>query len=398
MGFFIVTGRMGDGKSYLGAEVMRDSLAEGAIVHTNLAINPEAFIRQGYDSDHIVQLGEDISKWNGMLRPGIEGRENVIIVDEGAILFNARDFTKAKDEKTQVFQFMVMSRKLGFEVYFISQHEKNIDAQLRRMAQGVIRCVKTARIKPLGFVFSALCGDFRRHWMDCDGRTIQESKWARFNADVAALYRTDDTHGKFDGIERHVTRQAKADHSKASVLRKGWVMLGIAAGCVTLTVSIARGMMARFDGSKGAEPEALPLTAAPVAPPPRLETPPLALPQAKPVQESQKDPRFIPRFGQGRTFRGEKYVDLDSGMVLIGGIFRDAVVVAISDRGQIVEIHLDDGRKVATRPATREDSRATVFPPEPQNVTKKWKKSHSSGLPFLEPSSSASVPGYPSTR
>lgn len=361
----------------MAAELMKQALEEGAIVHTNLDIVPAEWIKLGYQDDEIVQLGEDIKEWVPKVRPGAEGAENVVIIDEGALAFNSQDWGKAKDQKRQVFEFMVFSRKLGLDVYFISQHEKNIDVQLRRMTQAIIVCVKAKDIRPFGFIFAALLGDFCRHYKDANGSQVYEKKWSRFDPAIGRLYRTESTHGKFADVQRDVRRRVKRDASAEGVKRKTLVWVSVVVGCGVMVVSVASRLHARFVGD-----EIAPLPAAPVVEKPviitRVETP--ELPKAVEVVEPSrpKEPRFIPRSGQGRNFKGRRYVDVSGQTVYVGSVFRDALVEAIVDEGVIVTIVLDDGNRVRTRPWTRNDppswSQAPTTPKyKNPTLESKWK-------------------------
>jgi len=192
MALWIITGLKGGGKSYYGCELLLKSVREGALVHTNLELVEENWEPVKKWPDQIVMLSGEYESWKNEIRPGVEGMENVVLVDEGALIFNSRDTLKEKAQKDAIFEFLVHSRHLGLDVYFISQHPKNIDVQLRRMAEGIIHCVKTERIPRTGWLLAMMpwFGQFRRHWLDQSGRTTLDSRWAKFDPEVGKLYRT----------------------------------------------------------------------------------------------------------------------------------------------------------------------------------------------------------------
>jgi len=352
MGFRIVTGSMGGGKSYYATEEMLRAFKEGAIIHTNLEIVPHEWAAIAEHPDQMVELGDDFTKWKELIRPGIEGQENVVVVDEGALIFNARDFASAKAEKQAVFEFMVHSRHLGLDVIFISQHAKNIDAQVRRMTQSIIFCVKAEEVKPYGFLFGKVFGDFRRHTLDPTGRQTWDKTWARFNPEVGKMYRTHMTKGRMDGVQRDVRRKKKEDTSKTRVKQAAIFLACVVAVVVSGIVFLSHRAYATIAGPGEQPAKVDQVNPAPVA---RVEdVPPPAAKPAAPVQAA-KEPRFIPRSCSGRDSHGRFFVDVHDGTAKVGCVYRDAIVQGLVTKGEIIEIHLDDGRTILTRPGTRQD-------------------------------------------
>jgi len=360
---------MGGGKSYFAVEEMLRAAKEGAIIHTNLEIVPEAWTGL-CEHDQLVELGDDFAGWVSKIKPGVEGQENLVVVDEGALIFNAQDFATAKAEKKVVFEFMVHSRHLGLDVLFISQHSKNIDAQLRRMAQSIMHCVATKTIKPLGPALAKVFGDFRRHQLDPTGRVEWEKRWARFDPVIGALYRTHMTKGRMGNVQRDVRRQKKEDTSTTALKRSVAVVGGLVLAVIVfigILVNRAYGVI---------KPEPPPAAAPPAAAPPpaTVETPPLqpGPPADKPSAPSP--PRYEARFCAGRDHKGAFFIDLVDGSARVGSVFRDRLVVAIERKGEIYKITLEDGKTIETRPGTRRDSRNPQADQKPQsNFTLPWK-------------------------
>lgn len=238
MGLFLVTGTMGGGKSYFAAELARDTWKAGGIVHSNIPWNVEELQKHGWHEKHI-KLPEDHLEWaryetgpdgkkrlaSDVLVGGAEGRENVVIVDEAALILHSMDQLENKKRNRSLFELVVMSRQLGLDVYFISQSAANIDVAIRNVMEQEIRCVNLRRVPLWGPIMTGplkpFFGDFRRNYLSQKGRELTHS-YANYSGDIGALY---NTHGVGDtiNIKRQVTAAAKT-----GVPLKAWGML---AGC-----------------------------------------------------------------------------------------------------------------------------------------------------------------------
>jgi len=163
--FRIIEGVMGSGKSYYGAQIILECLREGGVVHTNLPLRLDVLTEMGY-ADQIVMLPQrvsDIVKLQEMprnadgseampvlksdyLRGGEEGRENLVVIDEASLQFDIDQQMKDREKNKPIFQLVALTRHVGLDMYFLAQSAQNIDAKLRRMAQGRVRCVRTDTI------------------------------------------------------------------------------------------------------------------------------------------------------------------------------------------------------------------------------------------------------------
>ena len=244
MAFHILTGVMGSGKSYAGVEICLQAAKEGAIIHTNLPLNLEWWEQRGY-RDQIVMLPDDMREWvsfetvNGKQIPksdilvgGSEGRENVMVVDEASLLFDIDDQMKNRAQNKPIFQLVALCRHVGLDLYFLAQHQQNVDAKLRRMAETRTKCIKTERIPFVGWLAAPMFGTFRRVVYMGESYTPMAKTWHRFNPDVGAAYRT---HGMRESISMRVdaTRRSKgADDSK----KKSIFMLAATAAFLVAAV------------------------------------------------------------------------------------------------------------------------------------------------------------------
>jgi hypothetical protein len=230
MSFHLITGLMGGGKSYLAVETCLQAAREGAIVHTNLPLVQEEWEALGL-WDKIVILPKEPSKWirfekriidgeetevpaSDCITGGAEGRENIVVFDEASIVFRVKDQAKNKDKHQPVFDLIALSRHVGLEIIFIAQHEDNVSADLRRLAQHRTKCIKTAGIPLVGLFAQYLLGDFCRVVYQGQGRTPWLKSWHRFNLAIGKLYKT---HGMAESVAMRVdaTRTSKGmDQSK----------------------------------------------------------------------------------------------------------------------------------------------------------------------------------------
>ncbi|MCW0217977.1 MAG: zonular occludens toxin domain-containing protein [Prosthecobacter sp.] len=230
MSFSLYTGLMGGGKSYAAVEVALKAAKEGALVHTNLPLVQEAWEELGL-WDKIVILPREPSRWisfkkqeidgemtdvpsSDCITGGAEGRENLVIFDEASIVFRTKDQLKNKDRHQPVFDLVALSRHVGLEIFFIAQHEDNISADLRKLAQFRTKCIKASEIPMIGPFAARFFGDFKRVVYKGMGRDPFMSSWHRFNASIGKLYKT---HGMADSVAMRVdaTRKTKGmDTSK----------------------------------------------------------------------------------------------------------------------------------------------------------------------------------------
>lgn len=225
MALYLVTGVMGGGKSYLGAEVCLRAFEEGAVVHTNMALNEETIRERGW-LERYVKLPADPAEWQTVLHAGEEGRENLLMVDEAALCFHVHDQQKKRSDNRDIFELLIWSRKAGLDVYFISQSAANLDAQLRRLTEIRIHCVAVRMIPFIGWLAKPLLGDFKRmRYGGGEGKNLIGSTYHRFSMKIGEFYRTDDTVGRSLGLKKTATRTAKKDKDKRTAVVVGLFLL-----------------------------------------------------------------------------------------------------------------------------------------------------------------------------
>lgn len=146
MALIMVTGPLGSGKSYYGTRKAIEALEKGKIVVTNFRMTPEWHERV---ADHHplrwVIPGRRASlkaRWarrvfvvsdlKTLLRVRMDGQgegRGVVIIDEAHVFMNARSWRD--EDRMELVEWASASRKLGFDVYLITQDLQSVDRQVR---------------------------------------------------------------------------------------------------------------------------------------------------------------------------------------------------------------------------------------------------------------------------
>jgi len=134
MSDYLIHGKKGNGKSLVVVGRIRDCLASGRPVATNLDLNLEALLPPGTRDTRLYRLPdrptiEDLRLIGRGSDKIDESTYGIIALDECAAMLNARNFND-KGRK-EMLDFFVHSRKLGWDTYFIAQHPDQIDKQVR---------------------------------------------------------------------------------------------------------------------------------------------------------------------------------------------------------------------------------------------------------------------------
>lgn len=149
----LLTGKRGMGKSLLAVSMIRDAIAAGRMVATNLNLRVEhlASARSRVCPyrvpDHpkssdleLLPLGNPGLKWvldaNGNrtddvdMLPGFEESKNgLLVLDEVATFLNSRNWQEK--DRLSLIAWLAQSRKFGWDLLFLAQHPRMVDAQIR---------------------------------------------------------------------------------------------------------------------------------------------------------------------------------------------------------------------------------------------------------------------------
>ena len=133
MADYAITGKKGNGKTLFAVGLIRDTLRAKKRVATNLDIRPEAFgrpqCRQSFFRLPDRPTVQDLEAI-GRGQDGVVEEDNgIIVLDETSTFFNTRSF--GDKNRQPMLDWLVHSRKLGWDVYYICQGLGQIDKQLR---------------------------------------------------------------------------------------------------------------------------------------------------------------------------------------------------------------------------------------------------------------------------
>lgn len=207
MALIMVTGPLGCGKSYYGIRKAIDALEAGKVVVTNFRMTPEWYERVAdrhplrwlvpgrrrklkRDWARRVLVVPDLKT---LLRVRLEGQgedRGVVLIDEAHVFMNARSWRDA--ERMELVEWASASRKLGFEVYLITQDLQSLDRQVRdRLTYHVtlrnLRQFKVAGIPVVPFNFFIAIWQYH-----AAGKAIIKREAYRLTRWKAGLYDTMD--------------------------------------------------------------------------------------------------------------------------------------------------------------------------------------------------------------
>ncbi len=243
MGLFIVSGTMGGGKSYFLAEIAKKCWEDGGVVHGNMEWKTEEIERRGW-LDRLVELPANPERWvtktkvedgddelaSDWIIGGTEGAENLVIIDEASRKFHMFDQQANRARNRAIFDLAIMSRQVGIDIYFLAQNANNIDVAIRGIAESQIRCINVERIPFLGRILAWFMGTFRRVWLSPLKSEIQVVKYARFDPEIASLYKT---HGQGDKIKMKRSERTQVLPNKPRV---SWFAVFALLGFLALTI------------------------------------------------------------------------------------------------------------------------------------------------------------------
>lgn len=134
MAVYLVSGRLGSGKTLASVGRIRDALLAGRPVATNLDLKLEKLL-PAYRRDCVCYRLPDHPSVDDFLALGSgndtydELNNGLIVLDELATWLNARAW--ADKSRVAFLDWIVHSRKYGWDIIFIAQHIEQIDKQLR---------------------------------------------------------------------------------------------------------------------------------------------------------------------------------------------------------------------------------------------------------------------------
>lgn len=148
---YLITGKLGSGKSLYAVQMAWKYFAEGRRVVANFPIDFSS--RKQRHPRNCLEVIPDLPTADDLQNLG-RGGENehsagLIIIDEGARWLNSRDWNGQDRQKT--IDWLLHSRKRGWDVALIIQHHNMLDKQAREgLAEMHVVCRRLDRVKIAG--------------------------------------------------------------------------------------------------------------------------------------------------------------------------------------------------------------------------------------------------------
>ncbi len=138
----VITGNLGQGKGIAAAYFASLYYRRGLRVAANYPLNTE-YMSSGSDNPVTVIPAmpriEDFELLGRGCPENEKTRFGALFLDECATWLNTRGF--ARKDRLPLIDWLIHSRKLGWDVYLIAQHEDMIDSQIiKAMGAKIIRC------------------------------------------------------------------------------------------------------------------------------------------------------------------------------------------------------------------------------------------------------------------
>lgn len=164
MAVYIVTGKLGNGKTLVSVGRIRDKLLAGCIVATNLDLNLSAMCGEMSRNCRVIRLPDKPSADDlhaiGNANPTYdEARNGLLVLDECGTWFNSRNW-QDKSRKA-VNDWFLHARKLGWDVMLIVQDVDLIDSQARMaIAEHTVFCrrLDNLHLPIIGTIYKVLTG------------------------------------------------------------------------------------------------------------------------------------------------------------------------------------------------------------------------------------------------
>lgn len=151
MSIYLISGKLGSGKTLASVGQIRDKLRAGCRVATNLDLDLSKLLPARTCSVSCVRLPDKPTVHDlEMLGCGNaemnEDRNGVIVLDELASWLNSRTFNDKS--RGPVIDWLLHSRKHGWDVIFIAQHIEQIDKQIRTaLVEYLVTCRRLDRMR-----------------------------------------------------------------------------------------------------------------------------------------------------------------------------------------------------------------------------------------------------------
>lgn len=150
MAVYIVTGKLGNGKTLVSVGRIKDKIEAGCMVATNLDLDLVAMLGRNRKNVHVVRVpdkptADDLYALGNGNPTYDEEKNGLLVLDECGTWFNSRNW---QDKSRQaVNDWFLHARKLGWDVLLIVQDINLIDSQARlAIAEHTVFCRRLDRM------------------------------------------------------------------------------------------------------------------------------------------------------------------------------------------------------------------------------------------------------------
>jgi hypothetical protein len=180
---YMITGKIGGGKTLFALTQILDLLCRGGCVVSNIALEPRgvdaAMRRRGRRlvEGQIREYDfESEPEFQGKIPWGVPGCPVSVFVDEAQLYYNATQARTLEARLMRLISFLTQSRKASVDVWFITQHDTTIWAQFRHQCLFGYKC---RDMRAVSLPFIGRVGSLGLVWVKYDiisGETMESGK------------------------------------------------------------------------------------------------------------------------------------------------------------------------------------------------------------------------------
>lgn len=155
MAVYIITGKLGGGKTLVSVGMIRDALQEGRKVATNIDLKLEnllpwqrknvvAFrLPDKLTAESFEMIGHGNPDKDGVID---EDQNGLLVLDEGGLALNSRDYRE--EGRKDFIKWGIHSRKNGWDMAIVIQHIDALDKQVRDLfGEHVVTCSRLDKMR-----------------------------------------------------------------------------------------------------------------------------------------------------------------------------------------------------------------------------------------------------------
>lgn len=165
MAVYVVTGKLGGGKSLISVSKIREKLLQGCPVATNLDLKLHKLLPADHRNARVIRIpdqpsADDLRALGSGNTTYDEEKNGLLVLDECGTWFNARNWNDKA--RKGVNDWFLHARKLGWDVLLIVQDVEILDSQARRaIAEHTVFCKRLDRlhIPFFGSIYKLLVGE-----------------------------------------------------------------------------------------------------------------------------------------------------------------------------------------------------------------------------------------------